>query len=109
MGKVHMGFCPVQKCCSRGVMSELLKALPGACSMCVLHLSHKHELWRGEATGPLHRGEKLCAGEFSDGVKDAWTWLPARDVVHCGAACLWLTLPVMGEQTEMIFAFFVQC
>lgn len=52
-------------------MSELLEALPGACSMCVLHLSNKHELWRGEATGPLHRGEKLCTGEFSDGVKDA--------------------------------------
>lgn len=52
-------------------MSKLLRALPGACSMCVLHLSHKHELRRGEATGPLHREEKLCAGEFSDSVKDA--------------------------------------
>lgn len=52
-------------------MSELLGALPGACSMCALHLSNKHESWRGEATGPLHRGEKLYTGEFSDGVKDA--------------------------------------
>lgn len=86
-------------------MSELLRALPGACSMCVLHSSHKHELRRGEATGPLHRCEKLCAGEFSDGVKDASIWLPAHDVVHCGVVCLRLTLPVMGEQTEVIFAF----
>lgn len=54
MGKVHMGFTPVQKCHSRGAMSELLRALSGVCSVCVLLLFHRHELTRGEAEGALH-------------------------------------------------------
>lgn len=49
-----MGFTPVQKRHSRGAMSELLRAMSGACSMCVLFLVHRHELRRGEAEGELH-------------------------------------------------------
>lgn len=54
MGKVHTGFAPVRKCHSRGVMSELLRAVLGACRVCVLPLVHKHELGREEAKGTLY-------------------------------------------------------
>lgn len=61
MGKLHMRFAPVRKCHSRGAMSEVLRTVSSAHSVCVLPLVHKHELRRGEAKGVLHGGEKLCA------------------------------------------------
>ena len=71
MGKVHMQFAPVQKCHSRGAMSELFRDVSGTCSVCVLPLVHKHELRREKAKGALHRGEKLCVGGYCDSIKDA--------------------------------------
>lgn len=92
MDKVHLGLCPVQKCCRKGVMSELLRALQvGACSTCVFHLSLKHDLRRGEATGPLHQGEKLC-----------W-WIQRRhkgclNLASCSwCVALWSSVPVVNS------------
>lgn len=108
MGKVHMGICAVQKCCRRGVMSELPRALPGTCSMCVLRLSHKHELRRGEPTGPLHRGEKLCCWM-------QWWCKGCLNLASCSwCGTLWSSMPVVdsschGWTDRNDICFFVQC